>query len=138
MAGSFTDYTEAAVLEHLLGGVAFTAAAKQYVALYTVTPSDTGGGTEVTGGDYARVEVANNTTTWPTATGTNPTSKANGIAITFPTATASWGTVVAFGVFDDTAVTPNLLFYGTLGTSQSVPSGVTLSFPIGNLTCTLS
>ncbi len=47
MAG-FSDYLEDKVLDHVFGGNAYTAPATLYVALYTVAPTDTGGGTEVT------------------------------------------------------------------------------------------
>ena len=56
MAG-FSDYLEDKVLDHVFGGVAYTQPTK-HVALYTVAPTDTGGGTEVTGGAYARQSVA--------------------------------------------------------------------------------
>ena len=49
MAG-FSDYLEDKVLEHVFGGNAYTAPGTHYVALYTVAPTDTGGGTEVSGG----------------------------------------------------------------------------------------
>ena len=52
MAG-FSDYLEDKVLDHVFGGNAYTAPGTLYVALYTVAPTDTGGGTEVTGGSYA-------------------------------------------------------------------------------------
>ena len=53
MAG-FSDYLEDKVLDHVFGGNAYTAPSTLYVALYTVAPTDTGGGTEVSGGAYAR------------------------------------------------------------------------------------
>ena len=60
MAG-FSDYLEDKVLDHVFGGNAYTAPSTLYVALYTVAPSifrfnsgDLGGGTEVSGGSYAR------------------------------------------------------------------------------------
>ena len=49
MAG-FSDYLEDKVLDHGFGGTAYTAPTTLYVALYTVAPTDTGGGTEVSGG----------------------------------------------------------------------------------------
>jgi len=52
MAG-FSDYLEDKVLDHVFGGNSYTAPGALYVALFTVAPSDTGGGTEVTGGAYA-------------------------------------------------------------------------------------
>ena len=51
---AFSDYLENKVLGHVFGGTAYTAPSTLYVALYTVAPSDTGGGTEVSGGGYAR------------------------------------------------------------------------------------
>jgi hypothetical protein len=56
MAG-FSDYLEDKVLDHVFGGNAYTAPTTLYVALYTVAPTDTGGGTEVSGGAYARQSV---------------------------------------------------------------------------------
>ena len=136
MAGSLSDYLKAKIEDYVLSKAAFTPAATLYVALYTTAPTSAGGGTEVSGTSYARVSVTNNATNWPAATGTTTASKANGAAITFPTAGGSWGTVAAFAVMDaDTA--GNQYFWGELSSPQSVPSGVTLSFPIGNLTTTL-
>ena len=48
---AFSDYLEDKVLDHVFGGNAFTAPSTLYVT-FTVAPSDTGGGTEVSGGAY--------------------------------------------------------------------------------------
>ena len=74
MAG-FSDYLEDKVLDHVFGGTAYTAPATLYVALYTVAPDDTGGGTEVTGGSYVRQTGAF------TVSGTSPTTASNSAAI---------------------------------------------------------
>ncbi len=134
MAGSLSDYAEKKVQDLILGGVAFTAPAT-HVALFTVAPSDTGGGTEVTGGAYGRVAVTNNTTNWPVATGATA-AKSNGTVITFTTASASWGTVVAFGIFDATTA-GNLLWWGDLTTSKAIANGDTASFAATSLSFTL-
>ena len=97
MAGSKSDYLENEILDHVLGGGDFTRPATVYLALFTVTPTDAGGGTEVTGGAYARVAVTNNATNFPAASGG---SKSIGAQFDFPEATANWGTVVALGIFD--------------------------------------
>ena len=68
---AFSDYLEDKVLEHVFGGNAFTAPSTLYVALFTVAPSDTGGGTEVSGGAYARQTATFN------VSGTNPTEASN-------------------------------------------------------------
>ena len=130
MAGSKSDYLENKILDHVLGGGDYTRPATVYVALYTVAPTDAGGGTEVSGGSYARVAVTNNSTNWPAA---SSGSKSNGTAISFPAATANWGTVVAFGIFD-AASGGNLLYWGTLSASKAVNNGETASFAAGQLT----
>lgn len=132
MAGSKSDFLENELLDHVLGNAAYSAPATTYVALYTAAPTDAGGGTEVSGGSYARVAVTNNDTNWPAASGG---AKANGTAITFPTATANWGTVVAFAILD-AASGGNLLYWGDLAASKSVDDGDTASFAVGELDVT--
>jgi hypothetical protein len=127
----FSDYLEDKVLEHVFGGNAFTAPSTLYVALYTVAPSDTGGGTEVSGGAYAR-----QTATF-TVSGTNPTTASNTAAIEYPTATANYGTVVAVGVLDASS-SGNLLAYSTLDSSKVVSSGDAFRFNAGDLDITLA
>jgi len=131
MAGK-SDYLENKVLDFLLGGVSFTPPATVYIALFTAAPTDAGGGTEVSGGGYARVAVTNNTTNFPAAS--NGT-KSNGTTITFPTATADWGTVVAVGIFD-ASTGGNLLFWANLSTSKTIQNGDTAQFAAGSLTFT--
>jgi|TARA_B100001939_G_C16891407_1_gene595584 hypothetical protein len=130
MAG-FSDYLEDKVLDHVFGGSAYTAPSTLYVALYTVAPSDTGGGTEVSGGAYAR-----QTATF-SVSGTNPTTASNTAAIEYPTATADYGTVVAVGVFDASS-SGNLLAYANLSTSKVVSSGDIFRFNTGDLDITLA
>jgi len=132
MAGSKSDYLEDEILDHVLGGGDYTRPAKVYVALYTEAPSDAGGGTEVSGGSYARVEVTNNATNWPAA---SDGEKSNGTEITFETATDSWGTVVAFGILDADEE-GNLLLWATLTANKTIDSGDTAKFAVGDLTYT--
>jgi len=132
MAGSKSDYLENKLLDHVLGGGDYTRPATVYVALFTVAPSDSGGGTEVTGGSYARVAVTNNVTNWPAASGG---AKSNGTEIAFPEATASWGTVVAFAIFD-AATAGNMLYWATLTTSKTIDQGDTAKFAVGDLDVT--
>ena len=129
MAGSFSDYLELEVLDHVLKTGAYTQPTNIYVALFTVAPTDAAGGTEVTGGSYAR-KVHNS---WDVAASG---ATENTGAITFVEATASWGTVVAFALFD--AITAgNMLMWGDLTTSKAIGSGDTASFADGELDITL-
>lgn len=110
----FSDYTEKKILDLIFGNTAYSIPATLYIGLFTVTPADDGtGGTEVTGGSYARVALTNNTTNFPNATGGDPSTKSNGIAVTFPAATANWGTVVGVGIFD-ASTSGNLLCWNSL------------------------
>ena len=119
MAG-FTNYAEGKILDLIFGNTSYSVPATLYCALFTVTPADDGtGGTEVTGGSYARVAVTNNTTNFPNATLGNPSVKQNGTAITFTTATADWGTVVGMGFYDASS-SGNLIAWSPLtGTSYA-------------------
>ena len=130
MAG-FSDYLEDKVLDHVFGGTSYTAPGTLYVALYTVAPSDTGGGTEVSGGAYVRKTATFN------VSGTSPTTATNAAAVEYPTATANYGTVVAVGVFD-ALTSGNLLAYANLDASKVVSSGDVFRFDAGGLDITLA
>src|SRR3972149_591973 len=69
MAGSKSDFLENELLDHVLGNAAYAAPATVYFGLYSVGPSDVGGGTELTGSGYARIAVTNNATNFPAASG---------------------------------------------------------------------
>lgn len=128
MAGNLTDYAEGKLLEHLVGKTAFTMPTGTTLALFTVAPSDTGGGTEVSGGGYARTSI-----TWGAQ---SAGSISNSADIVFPTASANWGAVVAVAVFD-TAGTPNMLVQGGLSASKTINSGDVFRIQAANLTVTL-
>lgn len=126
---SKTDYCENKVLDHINGKSSFTMPTA-YVALFTAAPSDAGGGTEVSGGSYAR--VATSGATW-TAASAGATS--NAAAVTFPTASASWGTVTHYALFDASS-SGNMLRWAALTASKTIGSGDTASFAIGALQMT--
>ena len=121
---AFSDYLENKVLDHIFGGGDYTRPGTLYFALYTAAPTDSGGGTEVSGGSYARKAVTNNGTNFPSASGGQQT---NGAEIAFPTATASWGEVVAWGILD-ASTGGNLLAHGALTTARDIQNGDTPKF----------
>lgn len=132
MAGK-SDFLENKVLDHILGNTAYTAPATFHIALFTTSPGDDGtGGTEVSGNNYSRVSVTNNTTNWPNASGG---AKANGTAITFATPSGTWGTVTSFGIYD-ASTGGNLLYFGNLTSNQTINTGNAVEFPIGDLAIT--
>jgi len=135
MAGSFSDFLELELLDQVFSAAAYTAPVTLYVGLSTADPADDASGiAEPAGGDYARVAVTNNDTNWPAASGG---AKANGTAITFATATASWGVCTHFFI-SDALTEGNMLAHADLTASKTIDSGDTASFAIGDLDITLA
>lgn len=127
MSSGKSNYLANAILNGVLGGSAFSLPANVYIALSTAAFSASATGsamTEVSGGSYSRVAVTNNSTNWPAA---SSQSKSNGTVFTFPTATASWGTVLSVYVVDASSA-GNILYGADLTASRTVASGDTASF----------
>ncbi len=121
MAGGLSQSAQQKVLDYLFGGTAFpNIAGPHLLALYTVAPTDTTAGTEVTGGAYARVSLTQNATNWPAASAATPSVKANGPAFTFPAPTANWGVVVAWAVLDSAAA---VIAFGNVTPNKTVNNG---------------
>jgi len=124
-----SDYLENKIIDHLFRTATFAKPAGLYIALFTSSPADAGGGTEVAGGSYARVNLAPLDTNWKaTQGGTSGASSgsggqtANAVTITFASPTANWGTVTHFGIFD-AASGGNLLIWDALTVPRIVNSG---------------
>ncbi|MFL9934228.1 hypothetical protein P0D88_34775 [Paraburkholderia sp. RL18-103-BIB-C] len=121
------------LLKHLLGVTAMTMPAALYVALYTTTPTMPAGtgGVEVTGGAYARQPITFG------VTGSGPAVGNNSALVTFPTATASWGTVVGAALYD-AATGGNLIDAGPLTSSKTIGTGDVFAVPASNYTLSLT
>ena len=124
-----TDYSENAIL-NLMRSVAWTAFAA-YVALFTTATTDAGGGTEVTGGAYARQLVG-----LSAASGAGG-STSNAADITFPTATADWGTVTHVAIMD-AATAGNMIMHSPLDASKTIAAGDTFKINAGDLDVTMA
>ena len=123
----FSDYSAQNSLNYIVGKTAMPALPTVYVALFTAVGSDAGTGfTEVTGGSYAR--VATSGATWNAASGSAPSTITNASAITFTTATANWGTVIAIGLYDASSA-GNLLAWDYLGNFNWLPTTVSSASP---------
>ena len=122
MPDNLSNYLEDKLIDHFLGTTTYTKPSSVYVALYTVAPSDSGGGTQVTGGSYAR-QVATFS-----ASSAGATSNTGNIDFTGMPAC----TVVAIGIFD-ALTTGNLLLWGTLTANKTVDAGDTLRIATGDL-----
>ena len=124
MPGSKSDYLENKLLDHVLTNTAYTSPSDVYVGLYTVAPTDAGGGTEVSGNGYARESVS-----FATA---SSGATSNDAEVEFGTPSATWGSVVAFGIFDQ-LTSGNLLYWGDLTTPKTINSGDTVKFLTGEI-----
>ena len=140
-----SDYLENKMVDQLFRGQTAPTTSTLYVALLTAAPSDSGGGTEVSGGAYARVAVTSSLANWSGTQSTGSTTASSGtggqtsnnIAITFPTPTATWGTVTHFGIYD-ASTGGNLLFYGALTISKTINQADTVTFPAASLSVTFA
>jgi hypothetical protein len=110
------------VLDDLFGS---GSPATLYFGLFTSAPAADGtGGTEVTGGSYARAAKTNNATNFPAAAAKE---KSNANAITFAQATANWGTITHVVVFD--SLTVGARFHvAPLVTPRTINNGDTFEF----------
>jgi hypothetical protein len=123
-----SNYLENALINGTLRATSYTAPTTVYVGLYTTDPTDANTGTEVSGGSYSRTSVtfgapSNGVTT-------------NSAAVTFPTATGTWGDVGWIGILD-ASTSGNLLYHTPLTSSKSITSGDIFTIAIGNLSVTL-
>ena len=123
-----SDYAENAIL-NTLRSVTWTSFAA-YVALFTTATTDAGGGTEVSGGAYARQLVG-----LSAASGAGG-STSNAADITFPTATADWGTVTHVAIMD-AATLGNMIMHSPLDASKTIAAGDTFKINATELVCTI-
>jgi hypothetical protein len=128
---ALSDYAEKLLLDWSMTTGAATRPTAWYVALYTAAPSDSGGGTQVSTGGYARQSVTFAAATSPGGTTSNTNT------VSFTATGANYGTVTHIGIFD--ALTAgNLLWHGAMTASKTVNDGDTLEFSIGNIDLTLA
>ena len=124
-----SNFLENALINATLRNTTYTSVATVYVSLWTSDPTDAGSGTEVSGGSYARTAV-----TFGAPSGGVTTNNAD---VTFPTATASWGTVGWIGI-NDALTSGNLLYHTALDTAKAIDSGDIFKIASGNLSVTLA
>jgi hypothetical protein len=99
-----TTAREAVIANSQFGGGAITGVAPGtwYVGLSVSSPGNDGSGfIEPVGGAYVRVAVPNTAASWPAASvgADGLTRKTNGVKITWPNPTGSWGQITHVGFF---------------------------------------
>lgn len=122
-----TNYLEDALVNHVLRNIAMSSPATVYMGLHTADPTEVGNVGEVSGGSYARQAVSFGAP--------SDGAVSNDADVVFPEATANWGTITHFTIWD--AVSGgNCLYYGTLDQSKAVDTGIVFRVLTGNLTVT--
>ena len=124
-----SNYLENALINGTLRATNFTAPAAVYVSLHTADPTDAGIGAEVSGGSYVRQAA-----TFGAPSNGASTTTAD---ITYPQATASYGTVGWIGIWD-ASTSGNLLYHTPLNTSKTIDTGDIFKITSGSLTVTLA
>jgi hypothetical protein len=124
---SFSNTYETNVLTWTFTNTAVTRPTAWYLGLFTTAPGEAGGGTEVSGGSYARQSVTFS------VSGNLATNTA---ALEFPVATADWGTITHVAVYDASSG-GNQIAYAALSTSKTIATGDVLRVPAGDLDVTL-
>lgn len=131
------DYLEQQIRAHIFRTASFTKPTVLAIGLFTAIPGETGGGTEVTGGAYARVQRDPLDANWTAASLTDGLTD-NAAALTYPTPTASWGVVTSFAIFDATTG-GNMLVFGALASPRTINNGDPApAFAIGDLDVTIA
>ena len=124
---------ENSTLDHILGTAALTSPSAVYVGLFTASTGleedSSGTWVEVTGGSYARQEA-----TFASASSGSATTSAN---ITFPAATANWGTISHVAVMD-ASTAGHVIVWGALDVAKEILNGDQFIITSGNLTVTLA
>ena len=124
---ALSDFLENALLNEVLRNVGYTPVATVYLALFTTATTDAGGGTEVTGGSYARQAI-----TFGAASG-GVCSNTGAVSFTaMPAATVTHAAIM------DASTAGNMLFHGALTASKTVGAGDTLTFAIGDIDASLA
>jgi hypothetical protein len=142
---AISDYLENKLVDHLFRAQTLSAPATLHVGLLTAAPSDSGGGTEISGSNYSRASVTSSLSNWAGTQSAGSTTASSGSggqtsnngAITFATPSGTWGTASHFGIYD-AASGGNLLFWGALAVAKTINQGDTVSFPAGSLTITFA
>ena len=124
----FSDFLENKIIDHMLRNQAYTPPTAVYVALFTSPTDDAGGGTEVSGGGYVRQAV--------TLSAASGGASSNSADVTFPQATADWGTVTHLALMDAESG-GEMLMHTILDASKVINNGDTFKINPSDLDVTL-
>jgi hypothetical protein len=122
-----TDYLENKVLDGTVKATTYTAPANVYMALYSVAPSESGTGTELTGNGYGRQLI-----TFGTAAANGTIS--NTANLSFTASGNAWS--VKGQAITDAASGGNILYWST--TNRALAAGETLTYLTGKINISIN
>ncbi len=130
--GGISNYLSNKLLDHIFKNTAMTQATNLYAALSLTgnNPGDDGSGASEPSDTYARV----NHNVWSSA---SSGQSDNTGTITFAQATAAWGTVAYFMIFD-ALTTGNMFYYGSLTSPKAIGQNDTAQFADSGLSITMT
>ena len=123
---NMTNYLENALANAVVGTASYTSPANVYLALYTVAPTESTAGTEVSGNGYARQQI-----TFGNPVDGVVTNTAN---VSFTASAGNSFNALAYAV-TDASTSGNILFVKTTSTVEATDSEAIL-FQTGDITIT--
>ena len=134
-----SNYLENKLLDHVLTATSFSQPSR-YLALFVNTSGNAAANLEAgtltdevstSGTAYARQAITFNAA--------SSGSSSSSATVTFPTATANFGTITHVAIMDsDVEGSGNVLFYGAVTTAKTIETGDTFQVSSGNLTISLA
>lgn len=121
-----SDWLENAVLDAVGNNTALQITTP-YLALYSAAPSDSGGGTELTGNGYARQSISFGAASGGTMD--------NDATVTFTASGGNWLTATHWGILDASSG-GNLLYWGSMNPTAQLDDGESLNLTAGNISLT--
>lgn len=116
-----SNFAESLLLKWMMTDETTTRPTAWYVALYSAGPSDSGGGTELSGSGYARQSVDFGTA--------GTTSQGD---VTFTASGGNWASATHMGIFD-ASTSGNLLWHKQLPVAKQIDDGDSIIFPAGDI-----
>lgn len=128
--GGLTNYASNKLIDEIWRGQDWSWPAEIYAAWFTASPSNAGGGTEVSAPSYARAGLTPSLTSMSGTQGAGTTGASSGTsgkssnnaALNFPAPAEDWGIVVNLGTFD-AATAGNLLLQKALSAPKTISGG---------------
>lgn len=138
---AMSDFLEGEIIKHIFRTGSFTKPSVLAICLCTSATADANTGATIpevaNSNGYARQTLNPLDANWTAPGAAGLTDNAS--AITFPTASGSWGTITHIAFCDSaTYGAGNMLLHGALTVSKTVGNGDTFKFQIGDLDVTMA